>query len=421
MKLLPTVFLSGISTAIGMMCSLVTGKMLAIFVGAAGFAFIGQFINFIQLVQVVAGNVYQQGIIKYSAEYRDDPVFLSGLYQNASALMLSAIFLLFLLIQYFANSLSIFIFHTSSYVIVIRVFAFMLVLFIFNNFFLSILNGLREIKKYVFAQIVGSVFSTLLGVILIFYFKLWGALLSLTLYQGGVFFVTAWLLFKTGKFKFNYLRPVFYQEKLKKLLAFASMSVVAGVAGPLSQLLVLNYLVHHLGPIDTGYWQAMNRLGTAGTAIITTALSVYYIPTLSALKDKKEILKEITHCYKVFMPILAILCLVLWCCRDYIIIILFTKQFEPMRELFMIQLIGVMFQIASWIICNLMWAKAMYRIFIISEVIFVGMFVLLTVLFTNWLGFQGSVLGFCVNYIGYFIFSILLLFFYLKQSCESRH
>ena len=56
--------------------------------------------------------------------------------------------------------------------------------------------------------------------------------------------------------------------------------------------------------------------------------------------------------------------------RDIAILILFTEEFMPMSDLFFYQLIGDIFKIASWLLGYLMIAKAMTRIFIITEIVF---------------------------------------------------
>jgi len=87
----------------------------------------------------------------------------------------------------------------------------------------------------------------------------------------------------------------------------------------------------------------------------------------------------------------------------------------PMRELFLYQLIGDVIKITSWLLGYIMVAKAMTRLFVISEVIFVFSFVGLGVLFIKIFGLIGITIAFMVNYLLYMIFLLFALRGYLGE------
>jgi PST family polysaccharide transporter len=93
-----------------------------------------------------------------------------------------------------------------------------------------------------------------------------------------------------------------------------------------------------------------------------SGLSLYYIPVLSALYDKAEIRKEIFKVYQLIIPLLVLACVITWLLRKPLICFALTKQFLPMEQLFFYQLLALIFQVMSWIICNLMWAKSMSKV-----------------------------------------------------------
>ena len=49
-------------------------KIIAIYVGPSGLAFIGQFQNFLSILMSFATGAINSGVVKYTAEYRDDEV-----------------------------------------------------------------------------------------------------------------------------------------------------------------------------------------------------------------------------------------------------------------------------------------------------------------------------------------------------------
>jgi PST family polysaccharide transporter len=194
------------------------------------------------------------------------------------------------------------------------------------------------------------------------------------------------------------------------------MSVVAGLTLSIGQFVVRSFYMKTLGAIDAGYWQAMVQISTVLASVFTTTLSIYYLPKFSSLVCRKKILNEVKLAYLVFMPLMLVLIIVIWFLRHWIVLILFSHAFLPMQNLFLFQLVGLLFQVMSWIICNLMWAKAMYRIFIVSEVVFLVTYIVFSLLAVKYFGTQGMVMGFCVNYVLYFIFALGLLGYFMKTK-----
>ena len=79
-----------------------------------------------------------------------------------------------------------------------------------------------------------------------------------------------------------------------------------------------------------------------------------------------------------------------------------------MRSLFLFQMIGDFFKMASWTLAFLMIAKAMTRTFIITEILFSLSFYGLTVWLTHMNGLIGVTQAYAANYFVYLILMIVL-------------
>ena len=108
--------------------------------------------------------------------------------------------------------------------------------------------------------------------------------------------------------------------------------------------------------------------------LVTSMLSVYYLPRLSELKTGAEIRREILLGYRVILPVAVVCACLVYLMRDFIIVTLFSAAFRPMEALFLWQLIGDVLKIASWLIAFVMLAKAMMGLFIVTELIFAAGF-----------------------------------------------
>lgn len=404
MTLIKTSLLNGIAVVIKMLTLLGINKILAIYVGPAGYAALGQFQNAMTMITTFASGAINTGVTKYTAEYYDDEPRQRLVWRTAGTIALVGSVVTALLIAVFNQSLAAWFLKDVSYGGVFLWFAATLVLFTFNTLLLAILNGKKEIARYVLANIAGSFFALLATGVMVIQFGLYGALVALAVYQSISFFVTWLLCYKAPWFKIEYLFGGIDKQTALNLGKYTAMALTAAVCVPVSHILVRNYLGETLSWEAAGYWEAMWRLSSAYLMLVTTTLSVYFLPRLSELNDPSAIKKEIIQGYKIILPFAALSGLVIYLLRDFIIEMLFTKSFAPMRELFAWQMLGDTLKIGSWLLAYLMLGKAMYRLFVMAEIFFSVGFFVLTTLIVNKIGLEGVSVAHAVNYALYFIF-----------------
>lgn len=415
MNLLKTSILNGVAVLIKTATMFILNKILAVYVGPAGYATIGQFQNFIQMLTTFAGSAINTAVIKYTAEYYEDESKQQSVWKTAGSIVLIFSLLFSLLILIFKNQLSLYIFHTNNYQSVFVWCATFLIFFTFNALFLAIINGKKEVLKLVIANITGSIFSLIITAVLAIKYGLYGALVALSIYQSLTFFVTLLICYRSDWFKLSYLFGKIDKEIAKNFLAFALMALVSSICVPLSQIAIRSYLTYEYGFAYAGYWEAMIRLSAAYLLLVTTTLGVYYLPRLSELSNIKAIKSEVYLGYKLIFPVAVIGSLVVYFLKDWIIALLFTKAFLPMRDLFFWQMVGDSLKIGSWILAYLMLSKAMTKLFITTEILFSITSIFLTYLCTQFFGFEGVSVAHAINYGLYWIVMSLFVFRVLNR------
>lgn len=403
MTLIKTSVLSFIATAIKMIAGVVINKAVAVYIEPAGLALVGQFQNFSQLVMTAAQGAINSGVTKYAAEYGKDNARIPILLSTASKISLVASVIVGVVIILFSHYASLHILKSEDYDYIFMIFGFTIVLFVINNLLLSILNGLREIKTWVMINIIQSVYSLIFTTLLIVYLGLEGALIALVTNQSFIFFIVIWMLRNHPIIKLENFKGAFDKLEAKKLAGFATMAITAAVFAPISHLIIRDYIGETLSWDQAGYWQAMWYISTMYLMVVTTTLSIYYLPRLSEITDKAELRKELLHGYKIIMPIVIVMSLTIFLLKDFIIWLLFTEGFAPMVELFLWQLVGDVIKIASFLFGYLVVAKAMTKTFITTEVLFSFSFVLLSIWFVDAYGLVGMSYAFALNYSLYFI------------------
>lgn len=414
MNLLRTSVLNGVAVLIKTITMFVLNKILAVYLGPTGYAAIGQFQNFIQMVTTFAGSAINTAVVKYTAEYHEDESKQRAIWKTAGSIVFLFSLIFAFLILIFQGQLSLYIFHSLKYQTVFIWFAVFLIFFNFNTLFLAILNGKKEILKLVLANIAGSLFALIITSMLVIKLHLYGALVALSIYQSIAFIVTLFLCYRANWFKFSSLLGKIDLEITKKFSSFILMALVSAICVPLSQMLIRAYLTQEFSLAYAGYWEAMIRLSTVYLMLVTTTLGVYYLPRLSELNKIDEIKKEVYLGYKFLFPLTVVGGIIVFVLRDWIINLLFTPSFAPMQDLFFWQMMGDALKIGSWILAYLMLSKAMTKLYISTEIIFTLSLIALTYVCTQFFGFKGVSIAHLINYGMYWIVISLFIFKQLK-------
>lgn len=361
------------------------------------------------LVNFANGGI-TSGVTKYIAEYGSDHVYQKTIIKTGLSVAFYCSLILGLVNFVFAEKLSFYLFHTTAYVSIFRILAFTLVFASLNSTLLAVLNGYKQIKLYISIGILTSLAGLVLTFILALNWQVYGAILSLVLTQTiiGTFTLIYVRNFEWFSFDFLSLKTI-TRSVIIKLSGYTAMALTSACAVPISQILIRNYIADNFSMAEAGYWQAVWKISEVYLMIITTSLATYYLPRLSEISCARELRQEIIRGYKFLLPTTVIMSACIYYLRDHIILILFTPQFMPMKELFLFQLIGDVLKISSWLLAYLMLAKAMIKTFIITEIIFAVSFVSLTQWFAGQYGLVGVTYGYAVNYAIYFLLMIVLI------------
>jgi O-antigen/teichoic acid export membrane protein len=408
LKLIKTSFFSAIITFIRIASGFVAGKVVALFTGPAGVALIGQFTNFISIILTFANGAINNGVVKYTAEYEGNGAQLKTLFSTSLKISIYCSAIIGVILLFGTSFISQWLFNTTIYNNPIRVLGITIILYSLNSLLISILNGKQQIKTYTLVNTAGSIIGLLFTIILVYLYKIQGALYALVLAQSIVFFVTLTMIVKSSWFSWSYFNQPFDKNTARKLSHFSLMAIVSALTVPVSQIVLRNLLINRLGINSAGYWQGMMRVSDGYLLLITTSLSTYYLPKLSSLNTDAELRKEVYQGYKIILPVVFISCITIYFLRFIIIKILYTGQFENMQSLFAFQLLGDFFKIAAWILGYLIVAKAMTKVYIITEILFSCSYVLLSYFCIGIFKLNGITIAFAINYFIYLIVMVII-------------
>lgn len=378
------------------------------FTGPEGVAIIGQFSNFILIALTFGNGAINMGVVKYTAEYEGDEPQLKKLFSTSFKISLYSSSVFGFILFCTATYLSEWLFKSTLYINPLRVLGITIILYSLNSLLISILNGRKQIKIYTIVNTLGSVVGLIFTVILVYFYKISGALYALVLAQSIVFFITLTMVIRSSWFSWPYFKQPFDKATARNLSKFSLMAVVTALTMPVSQIILRNIVISKLGINSAGYWQGMMRISDGYLLLITTSLSTYYLPKLSSIKNDDEMRKEIYQGYKFILPIVFVGCLIIYFLRFFIISVLYTKEFEAMSGLFIFQLIGDFFKMAAYILGYLLLAKAMTKAYIITEIGFSISYVLLGYLCIYLFKLNGITIAFAINYLIYLVIMVIM-------------
>lgn len=386
-------------------------KIVAVLIGPSGIALLGQLNNFSSVFLTFSGGGINNGVTKNLAENASSISKVTAILSTSLriTIVLSIISSILLIIgsAYFSQLILKDVRYSSIFVI----FGFTIIFYALNGLLLSILNGFKEFNKFISINIVTSLTGLVISLILVIYFGVFGALLSAVTFQSLVFLITLIFVYKCKWFKRHYFFGKFTKSVLHKLSHYTLMAFVSAATVPVSQLIIRGFITEEFSLAEAGVWEGINRISGMYLMLITSSLGVYYLPRLSEISNNLEMRKEIFNAYILILPPLLILTFVIYYCRDLLIIFLFNEKFTSMRDLFFFQLLGDYFKIASWILAFIMIARSMTFTYVVTEITFSALTVILSLYFIKIHGNVGATIG---HFITYFIYFLAMLFIFRK-------
>lgn len=397
--------------------NLITTKVIAVLVGPNGVAMLGQFTNLMTALTTTSTGGISNGIIKYVAEYEEKKnVYYS--YINAAlsiTLLFSVITSLLLLV--FSKSICINLFGDLTYLSIIYITAFTILLYSINSFLLSVINGRKLYDKFILINLLSSIIGFVFTVVLVYFFKTYGALLALATYQSVVIIITLYIVYKNKLFSLQYLSISFSKEKWLKLLAYSLMALVA-LIWPLVNILIRSTLISEISIESAGIWEGMTKVSVLVTTIVGTAISTYFLPRFSEITNDSVLKKELFSGLKLVLFVTFVIIIILYFFRTTIIQVLFTKEFNTMDSLFLFQLSGDFFWVAKMLLTVVLVARAMSTKYIVLEIVFGLMYLGLSLFFIyNGYGIKSVPLAHMMYNFFYFI---TMLFVFRKLLLFNR-
>jgi len=404
-----TISLSAVSTVIRVSCWLLISKIVAVSMGPAGFALLGQVQNFLSVAAHLLTGGSSNGIVKLLASSDSD---VDGYRYISAALIVSfAIYAVMIPIlvwqrEYFKTLL---FFETISAGNLAGVLVFCAPFLALFTIILAVLNGQRKMELYFGLGLFNAFVSLLLVCFGAFFFNDTLPLLVLFFsYVVSVVFVLLCLL-KTNVRRVvrSISRP--NRESFHSIFRLSGMSLVAAVVAPSTVMIIRSILISSEGLDVAGIWDALLKFSEAYLMLFAVPMAAYFLPSFSAAKTvealRKELLKGCGFVVLCFPVVAAFILLA----KEWLIILLYTEDFLVISPLLFYQLIADFFKMISFLLGYLMMAKEQVKLFVVSDIFSVLLYIFLAKIFLVEHGVLGVVFASIIAYFCYSLFVILAM------------
>lgn len=411
-------FANSVAVVIKMVSLFGLNKIIAIYAGPNAYAYISQLQNIINALLVLPSNAVNNGVVKYTAEFNDDIHQQRKIWKTATFMSMVICCFISGFMFIFSGDISVFVFGSEQYKYVFDVFSVTIFFNVFNSFILSFINGLMKIKEYVVINVITNLMSLLFSAVLIYYFSLKGALLSLVINQAIVVLFSVFFAKKTSLFKISNVIGLPYNHYVKKILKFSIIPITSGLTLPVALTIVRNIIISKGGWVEAGYWDSIIKMSNLYLMLITTTFNVYLLPKLSSLKSKNDIIHEIKNTTKVVFLISIMITVFIFLFKVQLIRIIFSDKFLPVTSLLGWQLVGDVFKMLAWIFGFFIMSKSYVLIYVATEMFqWISYVALVFMLYDFHL--VDVIFSYAVNQILYFVVMVASFFYIMKYKYQS--
>ncbi|GAB3041932.1 O-antigen translocase [Spirosoma pulveris] len=386
---------NGVITLLKTLVTLFSNKIIATVIGTAGLGVVGQLQSIMTITMLLSSAGFNQGVTKYIAENNNKKDIVDSFISTAFFTTVLSSTIAGILTFLFANTISIYVFDNLKYVSIIVFFSFSLILYNINNLLIASVNGFKLFKKYFTINIITTFVGIILSVGLVLLLKEYGAMLAIILSQSIICFITIFLLRKEDWIKSISL-SLFDKRKLKLLLSYSIITYFSSLLWPLAQIFIRSYVIKYISPEEAGIWEATRRINDYIVNLAIGSFSVYLLPVLSEIKDKKALKNELINIYKIIIPIVSVSFLVFYEFRLFFIDMLYSKDFTKVSDYIGLQMFGSFFWMCKVVPMNLMLAKGKLKLYMIYEIASWVIYVSVVIVLIPTYGVQGIQVAFAV-------------------------
>lgn len=314
--------------------NLVRGKFVAMLLGPSGMGVSSLLASSAATVQQFSALGTSLSIVREISAAKDDPAALAGVLASARRVIVLTALLGALVCILLSPVLSRVAFGGYGYTWSFVCLSVFVGLSVASAGYLSVLQGLGEVKRLSKSSLVGASTGLVCGVPLYWLFGVGGIVPAMIILSAAMF-LFYYLSFRSAMRGRPSLPELPHDNALIRRLVSLGLVLMAGSLAGTVVGYAINAFVRAFGSVDdVGLFQAANSLTTQYTGMIFAALSMDYFPRLSAATHDRALLNGIVNRQiEMVMIVLTPIVLALLLTAPFLIRLLLTSGFLPVTPL----------------------------------------------------------------------------------------
>lgn len=395
----------------GIICSIIRTKLVALWLGTVGVGLFGLFNNALEMINIATNLGIRSSSVRdisQAADKRDSSLIariIAVVRKWSLWLGLGGATLTLAL----APLLSEITFGTQDHIWGFVALSIAVLLMAITNGEQAVFQGLAQLKKLARITVLGTVSGLLVSIPLFYYLREDSVLPSIIAYAvANAFFA---IVLRNKEYP---AVKVSRSETFTMGRDFVSLGVfmtIGNFVTILATYIFNAWLNNRAGTGEVGLYQAGYTLINKYTGLILTALGMEYYPRLARVADSRMKLRvfvsqEINIALLVMVPVIAAFILL----RGPIVNILYSSDFAPILPFISWGMMGIIFRAVSWSMAFVILAKGSGKIYLITETLSAVTGLGLNIVFYQHWGLVGLGWAFSVWYIVYTLIIAVVYF-----------
>lgn len=333
-------FLTAMSVALRLLALLITNKVLALAVGPAGFALVGQLTNLMTIANGGAGLVANSGVVKLTAQRADDSAERRAVGQTAGGFSMALSLSLGGCLVLAAYPLARYLLLDATLWWAVVLLGVTLAPRSLYSVAANILVGVERTNAYLLINIFGALLGAALTAALALAFELPGALIAVLL--APLAYLPVFVLFEHRRLA-EWLRSLIGRINLgilKQLVGFSAVALVTAASVPLAQSVLRHVIIGDLGLAEAGIADAMMRLSLMIYAFVNTALGIQLLPIFAKAADDRTAAVASLRLAAIALVPACVCALLLLRWRTEFAVLLFSADFSSLGDVMLLSVWG---------------------------------------------------------------------------------
>ncbi len=273
---------------------------------------------------------------------------------------------------------------------------------------LVILQGMRQLKQLAKANLAGSVLGLLVTLPLYYFYRIDGIVPGL-IGTGLITLLFSWLYSRNIKINAISITRKQILVEGKSMLRMGFLISLSGLLSVGASYLIRIFISHKGGVEQVGLYTAGFAIINTYVGLIFNAMGTDYYPRLSAVAHDNKLCKQtINQQAEIALLILAPILIIFLVFINWVVVLLYSKQFIAVNDMIYWAALGMFFKAASWSIAFVFLAKGSSKLFFWNEFA-ANMYVLIFNIMGYYiLGLTGLGISFAIAYLLYLIQAFII-------------